>query len=139
MAHTFQEYQNLLREKDDLIDRQRSILRTKEDLTGLLDDELNPGGENAASFLQKAIVRIGSGEAWTGPAASSMQITLSTMRTELLELAAYTRATLDGFYDTMQSRVEDLQKQISVTLSDLDAAGTAELYLRYLSGRDFKE
>ncbi len=135
MAHTYQEYDSLLKQKDALIAGQRSLLEAKEELTKYIDsnrgsDGSAAGTQDAVRCLRKAINYLTDGVTWTGQAAGNAKLTLDTLQKNLLGLAEYIRSTLDGLNNEQQEKVEVMQRKIAQTAADLDAAGTVELYAR---------
>lgn len=135
MAHTYQEYDSLLKKKDALIAGQRNLLEAKEDLTKYIDSNKGSDGsvagtQDAVRCLRKAINYLTDGVTWTGQAAANAKLTLDTLQKNLLGLAEYIRSTLDGLNKEQQEKVEAMQRKIAQTAADLDAAGTIELYAR---------
>lgn len=135
MAHTYAEYDALLKKKDSLIASQRNLLEAKEELTKYIDsaggsDGSAAGTQDAVRCLRRAINYLTDGVTWTGQAAGNAKLTLETLLKNLLGLAEYIRSTADGLNSGQQAKVEALQREIAQTAADLDAAGTVELYAR---------
>lgn len=128
---TYQEYSDLLKEKDSWNDVIQTIRALNSELRRYATGN---GGENVRSHLEKAYDKIMTDKVWEGMDAAACANTIWDIRNDCQRHSNMLTDICTQLENQALDRQHEVMARLDVCRSQLDEAGRAELTVRSITG-----